>query len=60
MLPGDCGKLLWHRANPAEHLIDVSKKPHTEACLFVVVPAGSLLEVGFRQRPNDEPSGHSI
>lgn len=47
-------------ADPSEHLVDVAKKAGAETSLFIVVPAGSLLEIGFRQRPNDEPSDHSI
>jgi hypothetical protein len=57
---GDCGKLLRPLANPFEHLIDVAKEPRSETSLFIVVPVGGLLEIGLRQRPNDEPSVHSL
>jgi hypothetical protein len=56
---GDDRKLLGHRTNPREHVIDVGQKARTETRSFVLVPADGLLEIGFRQRPNDEPSGHS-
>lgn len=56
----NCGKLLRPLANPFEHLIDVVKESRAKTHLFLVVPVGGLLEIGFRQGPNDEPSGHSI
>jgi hypothetical protein len=52
------GKLLRPLANASEHLIDVAKKAGAETGLFLVIPAGGLREIGFRHRPNDEPSGH--
>jgi hypothetical protein len=53
-------ELLRPLANPSEHLIDIAKKAGAETSLFLVVPAHGLLEIGLRQRPDDEPSGHSI
>jgi hypothetical protein len=57
---GDNGKLLRLFANPSENLIDGAKEAGAEARLLIVVPSGSVLEIGFGKRSNDEPAPHPI
>jgi hypothetical protein len=44
----------------SENVIDGAKEAGAEARLLIVVPSGSVLEIGFGKRSNDEPAPHPI
>jgi hypothetical protein len=55
----DDRELLRRFPNAREHLVDIRQKARTKTRSLIVVPAGGLLEIGFRKRPNDESPSHS-
>jgi hypothetical protein len=55
----DDGELLRRFPNAREHLMNVRKEARTKTRSLIVVPAGGLLEIGLRKRPNDKSPGHS-
>ncbi|PYR92408.1 MAG: hypothetical protein DMF84_12905 [Acidobacteria bacterium] len=50
----DDGELLRRFPNAREQLLDVRQKARTKTRSLIVVPAGGLLEIGFRKLPNDD------